>query len=67
MVSPVELPAHALTFAAAGTFAVLTSLGAAAIVHRAERRLLLIALDRRPMIGVRLPAMAALHGRTTGG
>jgi hypothetical protein len=67
MVSPVELSAHALTFVAAGTFAVLGSLGAVAIVHRAERRVLLIALDRRPMIGVRFPAMAALHGRTTGG
>jgi cation:H+ antiporter len=57
-------PAHVLS----ALFAViLTSLGLAAIVYRAERRLPLIDLDSRLMIAAYALAMLALYRSTAGG
>jgi hypothetical protein len=57
-------PEHVLS----ALFAViLTSLGAVAIVYRAEHRPPLIDLDSRLMIVVYCLAMAAHYGRTGGG
>jgi cation:H+ antiporter len=46
---------------------ILTSLGAAAIVYRAERRLPLIDLDSWLMVVLYLLAISVLYGRATGG